>query len=480
VTDPVERAGPAAPPAAAPRWARALDAGTVAAAGLAVFVAVAGRELLLRSGQVELPSSPFLLFLSGSLLAVRHAACPAPSIAATLAGWTAWLDGRPHAAAAVRAFVATRLMVLVVGYFAVVTMGFGPTPGFVLSDDPLANLPARYDAGWYGGIARSGYEWDRQFDRQRNIAFFPALPMIMRPVGSLLGAGAGPLSSEQRLLRLLWGGVIVSLAAFGWALYYLARLADLLAGPRAAMWAPLLLASYPFAVFFSAPYTEALFLLGSVGAFYHFHRAEWTRAAVWGLLVGLSRPNGFLLSAALAALALQQQWPLTRARLTGLRSALLAASMPGVAMLLFTAYLYRLTGVWFVWAEMHGAWGRTWGTGPIAQGWEWLTTEGLMNVLKGVPHDALNTFPVLFVLALVWPVFRRLGFAYALFILLNLIPPIFAGGALSMGRITSTLFPAFIVLAVSLPPRAVPAWASAFAIMQGLMAALFFTWREMF
>lgn len=457
-----------------------MDVGAVVAAALGIFVAIAGREVLLRYGQFELPSSPFLLFLAAGAIAVRHAACPAPSIAATISAWSAWLDARPHAASAVRAFVATRLMVFAVGYFAVVTTGLGPKPGFVLSDDPLANLPARYDAGWYGGIARSGYEWDRQFERQRNIAFFPALPMLMRPVGSFFGAGAADLSSERRLLRMLWGGVLVSLAAFAWALHYMARLADLLAGPRAAAWAPLLLASYPFAVFFNAPYTEGLYLLGSVAAFYHFHRAEWVRAGLWGLLVGFSRPNGCFLSVALSVLALQQVWPVTRAGVTSLAPRLLAASMPVVSMLLFTVYLYTLTGIWFVWARMHGAWGRTWSTGPIAQGWEWLTNEGLMNVLKGVPHDALNTLPVLFVLALVWPVFRLLGPAYALFVLINVVPPVFAGGALSMGRITSTIFPTFIVLAALLPSRAAPAWVSAFAIMQGLVAVLFFTWREMF
>ena len=35
-----------------------------------------------------------------------------------------------------------------------------------------------------------------------------------------------------------------------------------------------------------------LFLLGSVGAFYHFHQKRWLLASIFGLLVGFSRPNG--------------------------------------------------------------------------------------------------------------------------------------------------------------------------------------------
>ena len=36
-----------------------------------------------------------------------------------------------------------------------------------------------------------------------------------------------------------------------------------------------MLAAYPFALFFGALYTESLFLLAAVGAFYHFRRREF-------------------------------------------------------------------------------------------------------------------------------------------------------------------------------------------------------------
>ena len=71
---------------------------------------------------------------------------------------------------------------------------------------------------------------------------------------------------------------------------------------------PLLLAAYPFAAFFNAPYTEGLFLLGSVGAFYHFHQRRWLMASLFGLLVGFSRPNGCLVSVPLGLMAAQASW----------------------------------------------------------------------------------------------------------------------------------------------------------------------------
>jgi hypothetical protein len=253
-----------------------------------------------------------------------------------------------------------------------------------------------------------------------------------------------------------------------------------------------------------------LFLLGAVGAFYCFQRERWVAASLFGLLVGLSRPNGCLVAVPLAMLGAQslyRRWkdearmpprssaerlerrePRERgdrrerlaqlARPAAVRA--LVAAMPGFGMLAFTAYLYWVTGVWFAWARMQVAWGRTWGVRPLAQGWEWLTTEGLIAVTVGVPFDTLNTVAVLFVVVMFWSVLRRLGVVYATFVALNLVPPIFTGGALSMGRTTSTLFPVFIALAAALPRQAVPVWATAFAVLQGLAAALFFTWRQLF
>ena len=53
-------------------------------------------------------------------------------------------------------------------------------------------------------------------------------------------------------------------------------------------------------------------LLGMTATFYHFTHARFGRAALWGLLVGLTKTNGFLLSIPLAMLAVSG--PTTRAR----------------------------------------------------------------------------------------------------------------------------------------------------------------------
>ena len=87
---------------------------------------------------------------------------------------------------------------------------------------------------------------------------------------------------------------------------------------------------------------------------------------------------------------------------------------------------------------------------------------------------------VIFILAAVWPVFRRFGLPYAALLLVNLLPPMAAGGLLSIGRVTSTLFPAFLWLAAAVPARHRMAWVTFFAVLQGFGAVLFFTWRPLY
>jgi hypothetical protein len=470
--------------AAVPLWVRALDALALLLVGLFLWTALTNDARAGVFDVVPRVRGAFLLYSVGALLLVRHIVLPRPTTAERLRyRWRRIVD-EPMWGPAVRAFVSTRLMVFVVGFFAVVTFGLNK-PGFVLTPQPLYNLPARFDAGYYGAIAVDGYDRDRVLNRQRNIAFFPAMPMLMRAMAPVVGANRRGVPREHRMARMLWGGVIISLAAFLLALYYLMKLGTFLLDEERARYAVLLAASYPFACYYNAPYTESLLLLGTVAASYHFLRGQFARAAAWGLLVGLTRPNGFFLSVPLGLLALQQLRLMipgglgVRARET--TNAFLAAAMPVVGMLAFTAYLYTITGVWFAWQKNHEAWGRRFtGFEPLTRGLGWVSDEGIVQVATNIPFDVLNTAGAAFALLMVWPVFRRVGAIWAVYVLITVVPPILAGGALSLARLSSTIFPLFLALAAILPSRAVPSWVTAFAIVQGFCAALFFTWRELF
>ena len=156
--------------------------------------------------------------------------------------------------------------------------------------------------------------------------------------------------------------------------------------------------------------------------------------------------------------------------------------MPGIGVLLFSAYVWNLTGHPLAWEEGHAAWGRTYsGLGAlVSQRADWLWNGGLYAYTSGQSGDLVNALGAIFVLATVWPVARRLGTAYAVFILINILPPLAAGGFLSAGRFSSVLFPSFVWLGSVLPARQRPAWIASFMAGQALCAALFYTWRPLY
>jgi hypothetical protein len=396
-------------------------------------------------------------------------------------------------------WVASRLMVLAIGYFAVVFFGYPGTTGppIRVSRNEFINLPMKWDAGWYLGIALEGYDYNPRIDRQQNIAFFPAYPMSVRIGAALLGSRSMAASEVTGINRteyayaqhhrIVLTAMVISLTAFLWALTYLYRFARELMDERAALGAVLACCMYPFSLFFSAFYTESLFLLTMVGAFYHMRRREWLPAAAWGLLLGLTRPNGCLVSIPLALLVLQQAWAAAKASGKAIDqkeviAGIAASAMPGIGMLIFSAYLFSLSGKPFVWLEAHGAWGR------VYEGLDTLflthlsivATQGLYAYSQGLPTDMINGLATVGALIAVWPITRRLGVVYGVFMLLMLLPPLARGGFMSMGRVTSTLFPLFLYLGWRLRGTTRETLLMASAGLQGFFSALFFTWRPIF
>jgi hypothetical protein len=402
-------------------------------------------------------------------------------MAASIAAWRAGVESRPALADALQVFSLTRPTIVMVGLLATATIG--PPPAAidpVTARRPAGALPARWDAQWYAGVAANGYQWEGSFDSQQNLAFFPAYPMLIRALGTAVGAFRPGIPPHQQMSRLVWCGLVISLGAFLWAAWYFARLArETMEVPQARA-ALLVLAAYPFAVFFSAAYTESLFLLAALGTWFHFRRGETLRAVAWGALAGLSRPNGCFLTIPLGLLALgvrDTAGAAEPARFSSRR--LMIAVVPAAAMLLFTVYLYQLTDVWFAWSKTHAAWGRVIGGASPLGAFTGTGGRGLVAFALENPYDLLNGLSLIFTLVLA-PLVWRDSPAWALFVLVSVLVPLSAGGLLSMGRLTSTLFPLFMVLARHLPPAAAVPVATGCAILQGLLAALFYTWRGVY
>jgi mannosyltransferase PIG-V len=478
---------------------RALDGLAMVALALLVSIVVFG-GFRLRLGETRVTAQDVWrpLSLLVVVAGLRHWLWPRPSWPARVAAAVGRAWRGPATRVVLPALVASRLMVLVVGFLGVVLIGYAPgAPPFRVSRNEMVNLPVRWDAGWYLGIALNGYDYDpnARATAQQNIAFFPAYPLAVRVATAWLGGRAvrpdEPISGNrvewQYAIhrRALAAGLLLSIGAFGWGLVYLFRLARDLLDDDAAAGAVAIACAWPCAVFYSAFYTEGFFFLSVVGAWYELRRGRFAAAAAWGLLCGLSRPNGFLVSVPLALVALGDWRAVWRGEGHARRSAALgiaAAAAPGIGMLLFSAWLGWSVGRPFAWLEAHQAWGRvaTDVAGLFTDRAELIAEQGFYTYTTNQPVELINATFVLAALALAVPITIRFGPAYGVFLLLMIVPPLLRGGFLSLGRLTSTLFPLFLYLGwqVRAAPRA--ALITAFAGLQALLAVLFFTWRPFF
>lgn len=209
----------------------------------------------------------------------------------------------PAARTAIRAFAGTRALVWLIAIYAAFPLyqRGSVAPRLIVPDPSLGHVGApfgrlnllfaplaKWDALWYLRIAQDGYS------DPHTRGFFPLYPLAVRAVGGFSGS--------PRVL--LVASYVVALGAFAAALYLLYRLVNLELGPTAAKHTVWLIALFPGAFVFGAPYPESLFLLLSVGAFYAARTERWAVAAVLGLLASATRTAGVLLIVPLALIYL--------------------------------------------------------------------------------------------------------------------------------------------------------------------------------
>jgi hypothetical protein len=416
-------------------------------------------------------------------------------------------DTRAGIRVAWRALWTSRLVVMATGILAVLeigraagTTGFDPdnlTAPFGYFGNLLAAPFARWDSWWYLTIAHQGYDHNLM-----RTAFFPLYPMLVRGVGLIVRSD-------------LIAGVLVSVASFGVALALLYRLASIELGSASrARLAVMLTAFCPLAFFFSAVYSESLFLALSVGAFFEARMGRWATAGVLGLLGAAERNSGVVLVVPLALLFLygprgDRPQPPPRGPGAGWRRLLprhpiepqiaWIALIP-VGLLAYLGYLavsfgdglapFHAQTLWF--HHFAGPFGGVW-NGAVAA-WDGLRqlVHGSRTPVYFTPAggDAftvagvnlmLFAFLVLGVFAIIGTL-RRFPIAYGAYVLaalaLPLSDPVKPQPLASLPRYEIVLFPLFLWAAAWLDERG---WGdnglAGSAVLLGLFTAMFATWR---
>jgi hypothetical protein len=205
-------------------------------------------------------------------------------------------------------FLVTRLVALAGAYSGI---------SYIISVEParnkgwLAELAMMWDAAWYVGIAANSYHYDPSASGGSDVAFAPLYPFGIRAVSSgLHWVTFGWDWGNPQWGAYIAAGLLISNIAFYFALVLLIRLLAPRLGMLGAGLAALGLSSLPTAFFFSAMYTEGLFLLLVLACFALARsdwRWKWLCVGLVGMLASLDRFAGLLLLPALAVEYMSQK-----------------------------------------------------------------------------------------------------------------------------------------------------------------------------
>lgn len=382
----------------------------------------------------------------------------------------AWLWPRLHAGLPMLGDVAAVFLLSRIIFYVSATIAFAAIPEYAGSDYAPWHAPApalidaswRWDAGWYLSIVEHGYQWTGS--GEGNVAFFPLYPLLIRAALAVLPA------STVYVVGVLLNHVVFFVALMAVWLY-----ANHLGGRGVAQRTVYLLSIFPAAFFFSAAYTESLFLLTSAAALLALQRGRFGAAGVAGFFAALTRVPGLYLGLPYLIAVWQRLAPSWSGRLRQLAPLALIPAGLGAYML----HLWQRVGDPLAFLKVQDGWDHT-RLFPL------VSLYRATQIIIDSPRDlawamgVVNTGAAILALALAVVALRRdwPGGSYALVsVLATLTFPIAGMPTISLARYVAVLFPMFIPIA---------RWASRWPVLvlltglflpaQAILAALFVRW----
>lgn len=282
----------------------------------------------------------------------------------------------------------------------------------------------RWDGGWYLRIATEGYTF-------KSAAFFPLYPLLIR---TLQGMGIAPET----------GALLIPNLSFFLILVVFYRLVSLDYDDSVTVRSLWYLALFPTAFYFSAMYTESLYLLLVLLTLYLGRTRQWFLASLCGMLAGMSRNLGIFLLIPL----LYEYWsqenqafksPSLKAKVKLLWLALMPAGL-GIYML----YLRQVLGNPLAFMAAQKYWKRSFD-------FPWNSIyEAIVNISVG--NNLWNLIFTLYALAFLALAVKLLRPAYTMYMFFGLVVPLTSPAVhsplLSLPRFVLVLFPIYIVLAL--------------------------------
>jgi len=324
----------------------------------------------------------------------------------------------------------------------------------VFPDNTFLDGWFRWDAGWYNSIVEHGYSnLPKPENGQRDTTFWPLYPVTVRTVKLVVG---NPFVAA----------FMVSNIAFLVSLILLFRITKRRYGADIGTKVVMLISIWPFSFYFSAYYTEALYLLACVAAFYFGENRRWALAGLCAAAAGATRLLGCLSMVGLTLLYLEQ----IQFKVKGIRSDFCWIFLGLIGPLGFVLFLWLEFGEPFVFY-----WGRN------VPGWAaGVSMASLFNDIGDlfwgrIAMTEINILFGLLGLAMVIFTWRKVGIAYSVWAIIGLLAAFF--NYVGLGRYVAPIFPVFISGAILLSTEGrFLAWAFLSTLLLALFSIMYSHW----
>lgn len=303
--------------------------------------------------------------------------------------------------------------------------------GYLITPNRGLDMWARLDSAWYMNIAQNGYHVDGDLlTQQSSVAFYPLFPYLLKGASSII------LSMETTTpenILIVGLGLTNVLFLFSLMIFYkliMVLWGDHLVASRAVM----LLIFFPASFVFSSLYSESLYFLVSLAAFYFAAKNRWWLAGIAGLLSVLTRSVGVLLVLPLAILYMDSiQWKINKIRFDVFFLAVVMVGIP-----LFLLWQYPASHNLLAPFQNQSAWDKEFS-------WPWKTFFN--PTAFSVFTFYTDRFFVILTLFLSVYLARKIStLSYSLYMLVSIILPLFTGTLFSVTRYLAVVFPIFIGL----------------------------------
>lgn len=301
-------------------------------------------------------------------------------------------------------------------YAEAVLVPFGP---------PLLWSWANFDGVHYIMLAQKGYVFGL------TQAFFPFYPLLIRWISKIL---------QNELIT----GLLISHLAFLGASAVFYKLVRLDFSQKVANKTLIVLALFPTAFYFLSLYTESIFLLFILAAFYWWRKGKTIKAGLAGMLAAATRIVGIFLVPALLF-----EWWQSKKRS---KSQLVPVLLPVIGLGLYMRFLKNKFGDALMFAHVQEGFGAGRTTGKLVLLYQvfWRYAKMVFTVDVHNPIYFAVWLELLaaggFLVLLAWAWYKGIRKSYLIFAFLAYLLPTLTGTFSSMPRYVLVLFPAFIVI----------------------------------